>query len=493
MSEFRMYIDGKFVDAVHGKTMDVINPANGKLVATVPCADEADVDLAVEAALKAFPGWRATYVGDRVDLIMKLAAKMREHADELAVLETSQYGGPISKTRAFDVNAAPGNLEYVAGIARGLTGHTISANPHARVMTIREPLGVIGCITPWNFPMTTATSKLAPALATGNTVVLKPASCAPLTVMKIGEYAREVGFPDGVINIVTGPGGTVGEAIVKHPGIDKINFTGDSKVGKRIMELASQYVKPVASELGGKNAFVVMDDCAVDGAVEAGVYGAFFNSGQNCGSPSRFYVQEGIYDEFVEKFIAKAKTITMGDTMDPATMMGPLAYPACRDNAEKFVAQAVEDGCKLLLGGERPNTPDTRDGCFVAPTVLEVYDNRIPFMQEEIFAPVVGIYKFRTFDEAVELVNDSRYGLCASVWTMDYRKGMLFIDRLKVGTSWINQHLEIVTETPWGGRKESGWTKENSLLVLDEYTWHKHIWINMDEKPHTFWENFLNA
>ena len=492
MNEFKMFIDGEFVDAVHGKTMDVTNPANGKVVATVPCADEADLDLAVDAALRAFPGWRATYVGDRVELIMKLAAKMREHADELAVLETSQYGGPISKTRAFDVNAAPGNLEYVAGIARGLTGHTISANPHARVMTIREPLGVIGCITPWNFPMTTATSKLAPALATGNTVVLKPASCAPLTCMKIGEYAKEVGFPDGVINVVTGPGGTVGEAIVKHPGIDKINFTGDSHVGKRIMELASQYVKPVASELGGKNAFVVMDDAAIDGAVEAGVYGAFFNSGQNCGSPSRFYVQEGIYDAFVEKFIAKAKTITVGDPMDPATMMGPLAYPACRDNAEKFVAQALKDGCRLLLGGERPDTPETKDGCFMVPTVLEVYDNRIPFMQEEIFAPVVGFYKFKTFDEVVDLVNDSRYGLCASVWTMDYRKGMMFIDRLKVGTSWINQHLEIVTETPWGGRKESGWTKENSLLVLDEYTWHKHIWINMDEEPHTFWESFLN-
>ena len=493
MSEYKMMIGGQLVDAVHGGTMDVVNPANGKVVATVPKADEADVDLAVRAALAAFPGWRNTSLESRVNLVLKLAAKLREHGEELARLETISYGGPISKTLAFDANAAPGNLEFIAGIARGLTGLTISANPGAKVMTTREPLGVIGLITPWNFPMTTATSKLAPALTTGNTVVLKPASCAPLTCLKIGEYAREVGFPDGVINVVTGPGDTVGEAIVKHPGVDKINFTGDSHVGKRIMEIASQYVKPVASELGGKNPFVVFDDANLDAAVEAGVYAAFFNSGQNCGSPSRFYVQEGVYDEYLSRFIAKAGAITVGDTMDPGTMMGPLAYPACRDNAEKAVKKAVEDGCKLLLGGARPDTPETRDGCYMVPTVLEVYDNKVALMQEEIFAPVVGFYKFRTVEEAVDLANDSRYGLCGSVWTNDYRKGMKVIDQFKMGTSWINQHLEICPETPWGGRKESGWTKENSMLVFDEYTWQKHVWMNMEDEPHTFWENFLKT
>jgi len=493
MSEFKMLIDGKLVDALSGKTMDVVNPANGKFVASVPCADEADVDLAVKAAQKAFPAWRKTYVADRVNLVLKLAAKMREHAEELAVLETLHYGGPISKTRAFDANGGPGNLEFIAGLARGLTGHTITANPNARIMTFREPMGVVGLITPWNFPMCTATSKLAPALVTGNCVVLKPASCAPLTILKIGEYAKEVGFPDGVINIITGPGSTVGEAIVKHPGIAKINFTGDSAVGKRIMHLASDYVKPVASELGGKNAFVVMDDAPFDGAIEAGIYAAFFNSGQNCGSPSRFYVQEGIYDKYLETFIEKAKAITVGDTMDPKTMMGPLAYPACRDNAEKAVAQAIADACTLRLGGERPNTPETKDGAYVMPTILEATDNTLPIMQEEIFAPVVAFYKFKEDREAVDLVNESRYGLCASVWTTDYRKGMKITDDFNVGTSWINQHLEICPETPWGGRKESGWTKENSMLVFDEYTWHKHVWMCMDDEPHTFWENFLKA
>ncbi len=491
--QYKMLIDGNLVDAKSGQTMDVINPANGKVVDTVPKAGIEDVDMAVKAARKAQTAWKNVYIKERTELILALAAKIRENAEELAVLETQQYGGPISKTRIFDMNAAPGNLEFIAGIARGLTGLTISANPNSKVMTFREPLGVIGLITPWNFPLTTATSKLAPALATGNTAVLKPASCAPLTVLKLGEYAKEVGFPAGVINIVSGPGNTVGEAIVTHPEIDKINFTGDSSVGKRIMRLASDYVKPVASELGGKNAFIVLDDANLDAAVEGGVYSAFFNSGQNCGSPSRFYIQEGVYEAFLEKFVAAAKTIIMGDPMDPKTMIGPLAYPACRDNAEKYIQQAKESGAKLLLGGERPNTPETKDGAFVAPTVFEVYDNKIPLMQEEIFAPVVGLMKVKSAEEAVDMVNDSRYGLCASVWSMDYRKALLAIERLKVGTSWINQHLEIVTETPWGGRKESGWTKENSVLVLDEYTWHKHVWMNMDEMPHTFWETALRV
>ena len=491
MSEYKMMIGGQLVDAADGKTMDVTNPANGQYVATVPCAGEKDVELAVAAAKAAFPAWRKTYIGKRAELIFALADKLHEHAEELAELETLCMGAPISKTLAFDANAAPGNLEFIAGAGRSFYGNTISANPNAKVMTVREPLGVVGLITAWNFPMTTATSKLAPALITGNTVVLKPASCAPLTCLKIGEYAKEVGFPDGVINVLSGPGSVVGEAIVKHKDVAKINFTGDSHVGKRIMYLASDYVKPVASELGGKNAFIVLDDANLNAAVEAGVYSAFFNSGQNCGSPSRFYIQEGIYDAFKEKFIAAAEKITVGDTMDPKTMMGPLAYMGARDNAEKMVEEALADGCKLLSGGHRPDTPETQNGAYMLPTILEVYDNSIHFMKEEIFAPVVGFYKVKTPEEAIELTNDNDYGLSASVWTEDYKKGMRVIDQLDTGTTWINQHLEICVETPWGGRKQSGWTKENSAIVLEEYTYQKHIWICMDDTPHTFWENFL--
>jgi acyl-CoA reductase-like NAD-dependent aldehyde dehydrogenase len=246
---------------------------------------------------------------------------------------------------------------------------------------------------------------------------------------------------------------------------------------------------PVAAELGGKNAMIVLDDANLDAAVEGATHAAFFNSGQNCGSPSRFYVQAGVYDEFISRFAQAASKITVGDPMDERTMMGPLAYMKCRKTAERFVAGAKKAGCRAIIGGEPPQDPYLSRGAFVLPTIFEVYDNKIELMQEEIFAPVVGVMKVDTPEQAVELANDSRYGLCASVWTEDYRLGMKLLDELDVGTAWINQHLAIVPETPWGGRKESGWTKENSVLVLDEYCWHKHIWINTAEKPHTFWED----
>ncbi|SHI18137.1 betaine-aldehyde dehydrogenase [Sporobacter termitidis DSM 10068] len=490
--EFYNLIDGALVKAQKGGTMNIINPANNKAVAVVPKCTAEDVALAVAAAKRAKNSWKNTYVGDRAALLYKLGALVAAHAGELIPMETAQYGGPVSKTSNFDIPAAIGEFELMAGMGRSVTGTTITADPTARILTLREPYGVVGLITPWNFPLVTAVSKLAPALITGNTCVLKPPSCAPLTVLKLAEYAVEAGFPAGVINIVTGPGPEVGEAIVTHRDVNKISFTGDSRTGKRIMELASGQVKSVASELGGKNAMIVLDDAEIDAAVETAAYSAFFNSGQNCGSPSRFYVQEGIYDEFVGRFVRAAGKIVVGDPTDPKTMMGPLAYNACRDTAERYIASAKKAGGRLLLGGERPETPDMRDGAYVCPTIFQVYDNRQEMMQEEIFAPVVGVMKVKTADEAVDLANDCRYGLCASIWTRDYRKALKLIDRLEVGTAWINQHLKIVPETPWGGCKESGWTKENSMLVFEEYTFHKHVWLELSEQPHTFWETMLD-
>jgi acyl-CoA reductase-like NAD-dependent aldehyde dehydrogenase len=489
--KFYNLIGGTLCQAQKGGTMTVVNPADNKVIASVPKCTAVDVDMAVAAANQAKNAWKNTYAGERAALLYKLGAIVREHSEELVQMETAQYGGPVSKTRNFDIPAAVSEFDLMAGMGRSVTGNTISADPSARVMTLREPFGVVGLITPWNFPLVTAVSKLAPALITGNTVILKPPSCAPLTVLKMAEYAVEAGFPAGVINIVSGPGTEVGEAIVRHRDVNKISFTGDSHVGKRIMELASSQVKSVASELGGKNAMIILDDAELDNAVETAAYAAFFNSGQNCGSPSRFYVQEGIYDAFVSRFVEAAGRITVGDPADPITMMGPLAYNACRDTAERYIESAKNAGSKLLLGGERPVSPALKNGAYVVPTIFEVYDNKQEMMQEEIFAPVVGIMKIRTADEAIPLVNDCRYGLCASIWTRDYRLGLKMIDRLEVGTAWINQHLKIVPETPWGGCKESGWTKENSMLVFEEYTFHKHIWLELGDKPHTFWEEQL--
>ncbi len=489
--DFRLLIDGKLCRPVFGGTMEVINPANNKVTAVVPRCTPEDVDLAAKAAEKARLAWKNTYIGDRAGMMLKLAAIIRDHESELVQMETAQYGGPILKTSNFDIPSASGELEYIAGLGRGMMGHTIGADPGARVLTLREPYGVVGLISPWNFPLVTAVSKLAPALITGNTCIMKPASCAPLTVLKLGEYVIEAGIPAGVVNIVVGPGQVVGEAIVTHPLVSKINFTGDSEVGKRILSLASRYVKPVAAELGGKNAMLILDDAALDAAVETAAYSAFFNSGQNCGSPSRFYVQSGIYDAFVERFVRAVSRITVGDPEDPRTMMGPLAYMACRETAERYIESARASGGRVLLGGERPEKP-LSEGAYVMPTIFEMYDNSHELMQDEIFAPVVGVMKISSAEEGVDLINDCRFGLCASVWTSDYRAGMKLVDKIRTGTVWINQHLKIVPETPWGGCKESGWTKENSALVLDEYTFHKHLWLELEDKPHTFWEKYLN-
>lgn len=489
--KYKMLINGKLVQASTGATMEIINPADGRAFAVAPKGSPAEIEKAVDAAWDAQPGWASLYSGERGKFLFKLAELIRSHFDELWRLETMQYGGPKLKTSNFDIPTAADMLEWMAGVGRGLSGLTLPVGSSARAMTVREPLGVLGLITPWNFPLVTAIAKVSPALITGNTCVLKPPSCAPLTVLRLAEFAVEAGLPPGVLNIVTGPGSSVGEALVVHPKVAKINFTGDSTTGKRIMNLASSAVKPVASELGGKNAFIVLDDADLDAAVEGAIWGSFFNSGQNCGSCSRLFVQDGIYDRFVERFVAAAKGLVLGDPLKPETMIGPVAYEGHRDAIEKAVEGAKKSSARLLLGGERPNGPETKNGFFVAPTIFGYCDPKSEFMQEEIFGPVVGLTRVKTADEAVALTNGTRYGLCASVWTKDVRLGMVMANQIKTGTVWVNQHLAIVFEIPWGGCKESGWSKENSTLALEEYTMQKHVWIDLAGKPQTPWQDLI--
>ena len=487
--DYRILINGKLLPSPNGETTEVINPATGKVVGVVPKCTPKEIDKAVAAAKKAAPGWAAKTIGERGKILRELGKAIAARKDELAKLETMQYGGPLWKTTSFDMTFIPEMLDYYAGTARALAGMTLPVGPTCTSMTMREPLGVVGLITPWNFPLIVAMAKLAPALIMGNTCVVKPPSCAPLTTLIMGEITAEIGMPPGVVNIVTGPGSTVGEALVKSPDVDKISFTGDSLVGKRIMALASETAKPLFLELGGKNAFIICDDADLDATVEGAVWGAFYNSGQNCASVSRFLVQENIYDAFAKKFVAAAKKITYGDPLKMSTMMGPLAYKAHRDTVEKYIASAKKSGAKLLLGGTRPNTPDTKDGYFVAPTIFGGCNNDMQFMREEIFGPVVGLMPFKTREEAVDITNDTRYGLCASVWTSDLRSGLNMSNKLKVGTVWLNQHLLIAFEVPWGGFKESGFGKENSTLCLEEYSRIKHVWIDLVGNPATPWHD----
>ncbi len=490
-TEYRVLIDGELVRSSSEKTMEIVNPADGKSFAQVPQCDPEEMNKAITAAEKAFPAWSGKSISDRARYLIKLGEIIRSHYEELAILETRQYGGPLWKTRNFDIPFAWELLQYYAGIARAMTGESLPTGPTCSATLYREPLGVVGLITPWNFPLVTVLSKLAPALVTGNTCVVKPPSVAPLTALKLGRYVMEAGFPAGVVNILTGPGATIGEALVKDPRVAKIAFTGDSFTGKRIMSLASDTVKPLAMELGGKNAFIVMEDADIPAAIEGAVWSAFFNSGQNCGSPSRFLVQEAVYDRFVEAFVAAAQTVKLGDPMDLETMIGPLAYKGHRDTVERFINIAQKEGARLLLGGKRPNIAGTRNGFFVAPTIFDNCDNKMTFMREEIFGPVVGITKFKTAEEALAIANDTHYGLCASIWTHDLRKGMLMARQLNVGTAWLNQHLSIIFEVPWGGVKESGFGKENSHLCLHEYTRIKNIWVDLVGNPATPWQGKL--
>lgn len=487
-AEYRVLINGELCESATKETMDVINPANGRIVGQAPKCTELEVDRAAEAAWKAAPGWAETSPTERAEIFFRMANLLRKHRQEWARLETMQYGGPIFKTLNFDMRFDAEHFEFMAGVGRAVTGATLPVGPQAMSMTIRQPLGVVGLITPWNFPLVTAISKITPALMMGNTAVVKPPSCAPLTVLKLGELAVEAGFPPGVLNIVTGPGSSVGEALVRHPYVSKINFTGDSETGKRILALASAAVKPVACELGGKNAFIVLHDADMEPTIEGAIWGGFFNSGQNCGASSRYLIHESVYDQFVEKFVAAARMLRVGDPSNPETMIGPVAYKGHRDNIERFVERAKESGARLLLGGERPNTPETRDGYFVAPTIFGDCDPKSELMQEEVFGPVVGLTKFRTPEEAVQIANDSRFGLCASIWTRDIRQGLVMAKQLKVGTVWLNQHLSIVFECPWGGCKESGHSKENSIMVLDEYSMMKNVWIDLVGTPSTPWQ-----
>ena len=491
ISQYGAYIGGKWVEAESGETAEVINPATGLVVAHTAKCGPADVDAAVRAAVEAARGWAIKTVGERSKVLLRLSQLIMAHKEELARLETMEHGSPIRKTMNFDVPLAAEQFEYFAGVARSMTGETLPVGPWCASMTVREPLGVVGLITPWNFPALMVVWKLGAALVTGNACIVKPPSIAPLTTLKLAELATEAGAPAGVVNVVTGPGETVGEALVKHPDVAKIGFTGDTQTGKRIMGLASETVKQVGLELGGKNAFIVLEDADVDSAVAGAVFGAFFNSGQVCAAASRFYIHESRYDEFSKKFVAASRQLRYGDPLDMGTVMGPLAYKAHRDKVEEYIKIAKQDGAKLLSGGERPDTPDTRNGFFVAPTIFGDCTNSMRFMREEIFGPVVGLVRFKTPEEAVALANDTRYGLSASIWTKDVRRALVLASQITAGTVWINEHLIIFCETPWGGCKESGWGKDLSTMVLDEYTMTKHIYIDLIGQPERPWYGLL--
>lgn len=479
IEKYQAFIGGEKVDGSEGDTFDVVNPATGQVFAAVAKCTPADVDKAVAAAKAAGLDWASRPVSARSKALLKLSALLTEHTEELAALETAQHGSPIRKTMNFDLPQCADTFEYFAGIGRALTGDTLPVGPWAHSVTVKEPLGVVGLITPWNFPTLMVAWKLAAALITGNTCIVKPPSVTPLTVLRLAELAVEAGIPGGAVNVLTGPGESVGEAMVTHPGIAKIGFTGDTSTGKRIMKLASDTAKPVGLELGGNNALIVLEDADVDAAVEGALFGSYFNTGQVCAASSRIFVHESLYDAFCTKFVDGSKQLRVGDPMDPMTVIGPVPFASHRDKIEGYVASAKASGATVLLEGGRPDTPETKDGFFVLPTIFGDADNGQEYMQHEIFGPVVGVGKFSKNEEAIALANGTKYGLSASVWTRDLRVGLALAHQLEVGTVWLNEHLMLFCDTPWGGCKESGYGKDLSTMVLEEYVHTKHIYVDL--------------
>jgi acyl-CoA reductase-like NAD-dependent aldehyde dehydrogenase len=477
MLTYKMFIGGKWVEAESGKTYKVVNPATEAEIAQVPLGDKGDVDKAVAAARKALPLWSKKTPAERTEILNRIAGAIDEHTKELAELDMLDHGSPIGLARAF-ADTASQQVRYFAQISRALIGSSIPVGPSASCYFQREPIGVCALMIPWNVPMA-VTGKLSAALAAGNSCIIKPASVDSLIALKLAEIIEKQNLPPGVVNVVTGLGNTVGEMLVLHPGVNMVALVGSSETGKRIMECASQTVKRVALELGGKNPFIVLEDANVDAAVVKAIPASFFNSGMVCASPGRYYIHEKIYDEFAEKFIDGAKKFVIGDPTDARTQMGPVVSAEHRDKVESYIKIGIEEGATLALGGERPTEPPMDKGYYIVPTVFTNVSQNMRIAREEIFGPVACLIKFSAKDNIVELANDTNYGLCASVWTKDVTKAIRYANEIQAGTVWINDHMARRDEVPWGGYKESGIGKDNSMLGLEEFTQVKLVAINL--------------
>jgi acyl-CoA reductase-like NAD-dependent aldehyde dehydrogenase len=476
MKNYQMWIDGKFVDALSGKTFPVLNPATEEVFATAPLADQADVDIAVEAAKKAFPLWSQMPLFERTRILLGLADLFAQYARELGEIEMLDHGFP--KKSAMGWGWFPSiSLRDMTEQAKALYGETAARRNSALVYMQYEPLGVCGLITPWNVPLLTACCKISPCLATGNTCVVKPSSIDCLPILTLAKAIEKSELPPGMINIVTGPGSSVGEALALHKDVRMVSFTGSSETGKRIMSLASTNVKRMNMELGGKNPFIVLDDADIDLAVEAGIHGVYYNCGQVCAAAGKFYVHEKVYEEFVKKFVDAASKIKVGPPEADDTEMGPLASKDQRDTVEGYIQIGVEEGAKLALGGSRH--AGLTKGYYLLPTVLVDATHNMTISKEEIFGPVAVILKFSGSDDIIGLANDNVYGLAASVWSKDTAKVMTMANKIQAGTVWVNGHLSDEIGGPWGGFKESGFGKEGTKFGLREYIQLKTVYVDL--------------
>jgi acyl-CoA reductase-like NAD-dependent aldehyde dehydrogenase len=477
----KLFINGEFVDAISGKTFNTINPATGEILAGIAEGGKEDVDLAVKAARAAFNDgseWRKMSTTDRTRVLLKLADLIRANQQELSELETLDTGKPIFESSKFDIPQAAECFEYYAGWATKIAGETIpvSKGGEAFAYTLREPIGVCGQIIPWNFPLQMLAWKVAPALAAGNTIVLKPAEQTPLTALRFAELTREAGLPNGVFNLITGFGVGAGSSLVEHPDVDKIAFTGSVEVGKAIMHEAANTLKRVSLELGGKSPNIIFADSDLETAAKYALGGIFFNQGEMCTACSRIMVEASAYDEFMSVLTSRAAKMVAGDPLHPKTRLGALISQQHLDRVLGYVDIGSKEGAKVTVGGSRIGTK----GFFMQPTVLENVTNSMRVAQEEIFGPVASVMKFDSIEDALSQANGSQFGLAASVWTRDIKKAHKMAKALKAGTVWINTISTTDNALPFGGFKHSGVGRELGKAAIDMYTETKSVWVDLN-------------
>ncbi len=485
--EHGLFIGGRWRPGETGQRLVSTDPATGKPLATLARGGPGDVDAAVAAARAALadPAWRDLTPLQRGELLHRLADLVEAHADELALIESLDNGKPVSVARAVDVTTTAKLFRYFSGWPSKFEGSTIPLSPRGgrRILnyTVHEPIGVVGAIVPWNFPMSMASWKLAPALAMGNAVVLKPAEETSLSTLRLAELFAEAGFPPGVVNVVTGEGGVVGAAIAAHPGVDKVAFTGSTEVGRLVTIAATGNMKKVSLELGGKSPHIVLPDADPKAVASAAAYAIFFNQGQTCTAGSRLYVHSAIYDDVMSALVDEANRIVVGPGQDPASQMGPLVSARQLDTVQSYVESGVDEGATLETGGSRPaGLGDAyAGGYFLEPTVLTETTHAMRVVQEEIFGPVLVAMRWTDVDDLIGKANDTPYGLAAGLWTNDLTQAHRIAAAIKAGTVWINCYNLTDPASPFGGYKQSGWGREMGRGVLEQYTETKSVWVNL--------------